>query len=381
LAAPGDKKTRICEKCFATVDANAPYCPECGAPMGGAAGGESSDSTIYPLLAQSNLLRMRGEYKQAEDVCLRILKQLPNNASAHTLLGDICAERGDLEQAVQWYELSLDITPDSKAERTKLAAVKQRIHDRDTAATAEQIGLPSKQTNFTVPIVAAVILMAVVGIGAFFAGQKANNTPKTPVVDVSSTGGGVPRIDAGATSETGGTPNPEQQAAAMWRDDLFTRSLADQLGETARLADAWQDPRSQNIVITVTAAAEDKPRDLAARLGAATLQQVPAASVVTVRVVQSGALVLIADVNRSALPPPTGENPTAPSPDVVLSNEWPAAPSATTTTTTTQTTGNTATTGGTHATTTTGGTATTTATTGTTSVTGTTSTTTGTTGE
>src|SRR5688500_5066185 len=87
LAVPGSNKTKLCDKCFATMPSDAPFCPECGAPVGSS---EGSDSEIYPLLARANLLRMRAEYKQAENVCLSILKRYPNNSSTNTLLGDIC---------------------------------------------------------------------------------------------------------------------------------------------------------------------------------------------------------------------------------------------------------------------------------------------------
>jgi len=75
----------------------------------------------YALLAQANLLRMRGQWQDATEKCMQVMTLAPNNASAQSLLGDIYDNQGFLDDAIQWYRMALDIQPDSPADRLKLA--------------------------------------------------------------------------------------------------------------------------------------------------------------------------------------------------------------------------------------------------------------------
>lgn len=155
------------------------FCAECGAPLEDAPGIGGSDQEVYPELAKANLLRMRKEYKPAEDICLSILRRYPNNASANTLLGDICTERGDLEQAAEWYELALDILPDSQTDKEKLAAVRTRLAEKDKAVAVETLGITHTSKPPYVAIVAIILAVCIVGMGVAFAMQG----NKEPIVN------------------------------------------------------------------------------------------------------------------------------------------------------------------------------------------------------
>ncbi len=157
----------LCEKCFAMMPKVAEYCAECGAPMTNAPGVSGSDTEVYPELAKANLLRMRKEFKPAEDICLGILRRFPNNESANELLGDIMAERGDLEQAVEWYELALDIVPDSETVKEKLAAVLKQQAETQTTQTAANLGIThtKKPPYATIFAIAAGMIVCLVAIG------------------------------------------------------------------------------------------------------------------------------------------------------------------------------------------------------------------------
>ena len=110
MAVQGRSETTSCPKCFAVVKLGAEFCPECGATLDPASGG--SDQEVYNDLAKANLLRNRHQMPEAIEVALGILRKYPNNATAHTLLGDIYAELDDLKQAAEWYEMALDLSPD-----------------------------------------------------------------------------------------------------------------------------------------------------------------------------------------------------------------------------------------------------------------------------
>ncbi len=75
----------------------------------------------YALLAQANLLRMRGCWAEAIEKCMAALRLSPENASAQSLLGDIYENQGLLDDAIQWYRMALDVQPDSPADTLKLA--------------------------------------------------------------------------------------------------------------------------------------------------------------------------------------------------------------------------------------------------------------------
>jgi len=152
---------------------DAEFCAECGAPLQDAPGVGGSDAEVYPELAKANLQRMRKEFKAAEDICLSILRRYPNNHTANMLLGDIAAERGELEQAVEWYELALDIVPDHEETHQKLADVKTEIANRQTKTQVEQLGLPEKKP----PIGLYVMIAVVIGAFAIAAVVIANKKP------------------------------------------------------------------------------------------------------------------------------------------------------------------------------------------------------------
>jgi tetratricopeptide (TPR) repeat protein len=77
------------------------------------------------ILAQANLLRMRGRWDEAAEVCAEALRRQPRNAAAHSLLGDIYENRGRLDDAIHWYSLALDLNPGSVADQSKLARARE----------------------------------------------------------------------------------------------------------------------------------------------------------------------------------------------------------------------------------------------------------------
>ena len=72
------------------------------------------------MLAQANLHRMRGQWEEAAAVCTEAMRLSPNDATAHSLLGDIYSDQGKLDEAIRWYCMALDIQPTSRADRAKL---------------------------------------------------------------------------------------------------------------------------------------------------------------------------------------------------------------------------------------------------------------------
>ena len=75
---------------------------------------------VYALLAQANLLRMRGCWEEAVQNCMAAMRLAPESPSAQSLLGDIYENQGRHDDAIQWYRMALDVNPDSPADQLKL---------------------------------------------------------------------------------------------------------------------------------------------------------------------------------------------------------------------------------------------------------------------
>lgn len=330
MAVP-DTKTSICDRCFAPIGTSDTFCPECGAPRAGE-DNAAADAPIYQELARANLLRMRGDYRAAEEQCLAILRRLPNNASANTLLGDIFAEKGDPDQAVQWYELSLDLV-ENTAVRAKLAETQRRIRDRETAQTAEQLGLPTSRSRVGLFAVAVLLLIVAIGTAAYFLGRQSQG--KTAVVRTTSQATDpVPIAAAPIPSAPEPTPEAEPKAArpaAAEEDTALLARLQASGGEAAALVHATSDPRTRVVAVTAPVGSGEPTASLAARLGRLTLQAVPDAGTVTVRLLDKGRTVYLADIPRTRMAEvetPEWQEQNANNPDAwvahVVQNEWTA---------------------------------------------------------
>lgn len=92
-----------------------------------------------PLLARANLLRMRGQWEEAANHCIEVLRLEPGNPTAHSLLGDIYQDQGQPEEARHWYHLALELNPHSTADRAKLARSEEALEARTQKAEWEAI--------------------------------------------------------------------------------------------------------------------------------------------------------------------------------------------------------------------------------------------------
>ncbi len=289
------------------VKAGAEFCPDCGAPLPhDDAPSEGSDAAIYPELARANLLRMRGEYKQAEDICLSILRRYPNNATANSLLGDMKAEQGDLEQAAEWYELALDLVDDSSI-KTKLSNVKKRVQEREAANTAKQIGLPSGKPKIGLYVLIVLILIGGSASVAYVLGSKASqgSAKRTKMNDplvIPGNGSTNSSRDQGTDAEMPDSGQPTPTNSGMPDADrglLQTISQASLVGSKA--ISALQDPRTKTIIVTFIGSEGEAMHELAAQLGKATLESHPDCLKVVLRGISGRQVAFIADMTRESL--------------------------------------------------------------------------------
>jgi hypothetical protein len=150
------------------IDAAVEFCSECGYNLGT---GQGSDTAVYQDLAQANLSRMRGDRQGAIDRCLKVLRAFPNNVTAHSLLGEIHMEHGDLKQAAEWFEMALDLDPRAARERQLLDKVKAQMTSKESAAHLEKLEIKPR-SGLTALWAGMIGLILVVGLASFFIGQN-----------------------------------------------------------------------------------------------------------------------------------------------------------------------------------------------------------------
>lgn len=302
LEAQGLSSSGLCPKCFAQIGQINDFCPECGAPLGDdPAHLEGSDSVIYPELARANLLRMRGDYDRAEEVCRAILRRFPNSATATALIGDICAEKGALHDAARWYELALDIIPGSEAETKKLARVRQQISEREAIDSADQLGIPSKKprVGLYAGIMLAVLIVACTT--AFLIGRQSDRGSRMGKSVQVPFEAGTPQIQQPPVQSPNNAPEePREDAGTPVGQSSLLLALSTKSVEGSKLVDAWLDQRSKILYLSFSISAGDNPRVVAANLARAAFDHVTDAQVVVLRGLAGAEDSYQADAMRSA---------------------------------------------------------------------------------
>ncbi len=172
----------LCDKCFSELTSDALHCRECGAPVSPNEGAETSDAEVYPEITRANLFRLRGDYGDAEKVCVNILRKFPNNVTTHILLGDIYNDKDDQQQALQWYEIAQDLSPENTSLQQKIQQTKKRLKAKQV--TESTSGLEVKaESKFPLIFVSltVVLVAALAGIAYYLGTQRAENSESAGV--------------------------------------------------------------------------------------------------------------------------------------------------------------------------------------------------------
>jgi hypothetical protein len=251
---------KLCDKCFSVLEPNATFCKECGAPLGETPG---SDSIVYPEIARANLLRLKGDLNEAEKVCLAVLKRFPNNPAAHGMMGDLSFEAGRLENARQWYEMALDLTPDDEGLKRKLRAVGETSERRQTEASLAGLEVSPRSGGAVAAMVGVVILVLALAGLMFWLGY-ANKKTRADVIDPISINGAAPPRTAAPEATGPSTSQPENPEPRQAVTDGMTAEEANlktamqaELGELgARVAGLVVD--TSGAVATVGGAESDQ---------------------------------------------------------------------------------------------------------------------------
>lgn len=310
LEAPADN-IRRCVRCFAAVNAEARFCPDCGASLD-SGDPRASDAAVEQELANANLSRIRKEYKSAEDQCLAILRRFPNSVSANVLMGDIHYERGDFHQAAEWYELALDLDPRSVPTQQKLVDAR-RLSDPDAMLPGLEAAIAGPRTRLPswawASILGFVLLLAAAAIW-----------PKGPAVKpaVVRTEVVAPRQDPPPVQDEPSREERPVSSAAVDEDQQFLERLSTLEGVGSSLLGAQYDPRTKTALVTFLMP-EDGAKELAANIGRALLEADAEVARVTLRGIRNGRSVFFADLVREKLPRQGVPN----NPDEMLTDVYP----------------------------------------------------------
>ncbi len=128
-------------------------------------------------LARANLLRMRGEYDSAKDVCRSILKSFPHQAFAHAMLGDIAVEQNEIESPVHAYELACEYDPGYAPFVQKLASARKRKGEHEAAEAARKLGYGAKGWSIPSLVIMLTMVLAALAISAFALGRTMGERP------------------------------------------------------------------------------------------------------------------------------------------------------------------------------------------------------------
>lgn len=301
---------KLCDRCYSMLEESALVCQECGATMESASAPQAADAVAYPEIARANLKRMKGEYAEAEQICLAVLKQFPNNLSAHLLLGDVAWDRGDARQAVQWYDMAVDLAPESASTRAKLDRARALVAKEEIrAGLAGLEGEPSRAGFIwtTLLVIAAIVI---VGVFAFRAGGERGRREASDLdkyVEPISIGGEAPRVDQ--QPEEGSSQPPEPPAAQVqplqsMAETRILEAVRTGLGaEAARVAACHFDPRTGDAALSVLFGdGGDGDLILLARAGAAAIESNLGVSRVVLKLIATdGRLVMAGTLTADSL--------------------------------------------------------------------------------
>lgn len=272
------------------------FCPECGYTLGG--GGEGSDTAVYQDLAQANLARMRGEKQGAIDQCLKVLREYPNNVTAHSLLGEIYMEHGELKQAAEWFEMALDLDPRAAREQQLLDKVRKQMEDSDTKATLQQLEVKPK-SGLTLLWASMVGLILIVGAASYFIGKNnsgakslsTQNKPAEPIrIPAQTNPTKTPEV-TNPGSLTPGLLTEDQAALTMIKTNASLSNL---------ILSVVVNPEFEEVILTGNAEAEVPFESTALVLASDVFVNRGSTRKATIRLVEGGKLVFVGSIGRDA---------------------------------------------------------------------------------
>ncbi len=243
-------------------------------------------------LAKANLCRLRGEYDRAEVLCVEILQTNPDKVEAMAILGDICAERNELDKARHWYSMAADIKPPLPGVVDKLHQMDRRIQKEEqthSAVVSIRAAYSRQKTATWVAVGAAMIALTAAVLSGMRHPAKNVRLPTVVLADSASSGSSTSQSKS-ALIQTPISVVPSPELTLLTKLDR---------PEVKQVTMVLMDPRSNTLVIVANGPSDGSYSTMAASLGVDGLQSFENASMVTIRLMDQGSLSFTADLKRS----------------------------------------------------------------------------------
>ena len=297
---PSKKKVN-CPACQAVNDDRSKVCKVCGTALDAPDSGVTANA-IDQELGRANLLRMRGQSKEAIELCLAILRKAHNNVTAHSLLGDIYYDQDDLRQAAEWYELASQLDPKAERERQLLERIRQRMKDKEQIQTLEHLGVETKAPAVNRYLIGGIVAIILVGIAGYAIGTAATNNAPTNSGTVSKPITVPPRQE---NTDLTQPENPITEPSPAFNDTNTETEVAAlallKTGKNAQLIlDCVELPDKSALIVTARPQAEESAYVTAILVASDVFTTLSETRQATIRLVQDGKVVFSGEVTRDA---------------------------------------------------------------------------------
>ncbi len=167
------------------------------------------EEALEEELTEIELLCEQRNYSRAQTIAQQLLRAHPTSARVHEAMGDVAAGRGDHAEAVQWYELALQLGFNQRV-MDKVSEQRRRLEQSQPSPEAEDVTeemWPQPHYKLIAAIAGGVVLLAFVAFLIFaIKGNKPSGT---------ETGPARPRAVATRSTRDGqATRQPEPAASA-----------------------------------------------------------------------------------------------------------------------------------------------------------------------
>ena len=276
--------------------------------------GSMSGDQAQALLAKANLLRLRGDASQAEEICLTVLTSHPTDVFALCMLGDIRFQQARAEEAEHLYDLAVG-TGDAPT----------TVHERLQVLKARR-ALPSKPQNTDIPawMIAGTIsvVFICIAITAAIIAPKFQSSADAVTVRIVAPKDSPSEPTPVKPTDSPPTIRPKPMIALA--DAVLSQKIEQKSGFADRMISVQTDPRSATASITVALGPNEQPRDMASIVAIAAFNSDSALHAVSIRLVSDERIVFVGEVSRESFENAFKIAP-RPSSDALanaFSNEW-----------------------------------------------------------
>lgn len=254
---------RKCDDCKIILDDDVRHCPKCGKDLSPSAPApRPAGSDVTSVLASANLHRIRAEWDDAIDDATDALRLEPRNPDISSLLGSIYEERGMFDEALVWYQMTLELNPDSAPDQGRLDRVSELVSARRIQGGTGSFHVFEKRTKIWAWVLGAVfvVIVAMALISTLLKG-KPNEAPYTRPTHTPRSQEYTPQVNApsqtlphgpktGSEVSTPAASSVRTPGESYILSELSTSQGVMQTG--ASIDDVIADPRSWIVSVTFT---------------------------------------------------------------------------------------------------------------------------------